>query len=221
MINWRKSAGVLALSLLALFGAACSEPGTGAVGGQNQLPDNVFFQDDFSNTFSGWGVYNQEGAVVEYHNGGLRILVEETQYDFWSVAGKDYADVQLEADAAKLGGPDDNDFGLICRYQNKDNFYMLVVSSDGYYGIAKMKDGQYSMIGPEQLQYSPAIAQGQAANHLQANCVGSVLTLSVNGQELIEALDTDFTSGDVGLLAGAYDTPGVDILFDNFMVKKP
>lgn len=98
---------------------------------------------------------------------------------------------------------------------------MLVISSDGYYGIAKMKDGQYSMINPEQLQYSPAIAQGQAANHLQVSCVGSVLTLSVNGQKLIEALDTDFTSGDVGLLAGAYDVPGVDILFDNFVVKKP
>lgn len=220
-MNWRKSAGILALSLLALFGTACSALGAAGASGQNQLPGNILFQDDFSNTFSGWGVYNQGGAVVEYHNGGLRILVEEPQYDFWSVAGKDFADVLIEADAAKLAGPDDNDFGLICRYQNKDNFYMLVISSDGYYGIAKMKDGQYSMINPEQLQYSPAIAQGQAANHLQVSCVGSVLTLSVNGQKLIEALDTDFTSGDVGLLAGAYDVPGVDILFDNFVVKKP
>ncbi len=179
------------------------------------------FSDDFSNPPSGWGTWNRGGALVEYHGGGLRILVTEPQFDYWSVAGQKFSDASISVDAIKLGGPDDNDFGIVCRYADKDNFYMLVASSDGYYGIAKMKDGQHSMIHAEQLQYSDVIASGQAVNHLRADCIGATLALYVNGQKLAEAQDQEFTSGDVGVIAGAYDTHGVDILFDNFVVTKP
>lgn len=184
-------------------------------------PGTVLFSDDFSSPPSGWGIWNRGGASVEYHGGGLRILINEAQYDFWSVAGQKFADAVIEVDATKLAGPDDNDFGILCRYQDKDNFYMLVTSSDGYYGIAKMKGGQYSMIGADQLQYSDSIIRGQATNRLRADCVGRDLRLTANGTLLMEARDTDFTSGDVGVLAGAYDEQGVDVLFDNFVVKKP
>jgi hypothetical protein len=47
------------------------------------------------------------------------------------------------------------------------------------------------------------------------------LTLSINGQKLMQVQDADFASGDVGLLAGAYDTQGVDLIFHQFIVKKP
>lgn len=183
---------------------------------------DILFKDDFSSKNSGWGLWNKDGALVEYHpSGGLRILVTESQYDFWSVSGRKFTDVQIEVDAMMIGGPQDNDFGVICRYQDENNFYMMVISSDGYYGIAKMKDGQYRMIGAEQLQYSTAIAQGQSTNRLRGDCVGNRLVLYVNDQMLMETADADFGSGDVGLLAGAYDEPNVDILFDNFVVKKP
>jgi len=38
---------------------------------------------------------------------------------------------------------------------------------------------------------------------------------------LAEAQDTDFASGDAGLLAGTFDTAGTDILFDDFVVSAP
>lgn len=183
--------------------------------------DSILFSDDFSKSNTGWGIWNREGAVVEQHNGGMRIRVNLTQYDFWTVAGQHFDDVQIEVDATKIGGPDDNDFGIICRYQDRANFYMLITSSDGYYGIAKLKDGRYSMIGSEQLQYSDRIARGQHVNHLRADCIGSTLRIYANDHLLMEAQDSDFAAGDVGLLAGAYDLKGVDLLFDNFVVKRP
>lgn len=181
----------------------------------------VLFQDGFDNPPSGWGTWSRGGATVDYHGGGLRILVSEAQSDYWSVAGQKFSDASITVEAIKMDGPDDNDFGIICRYQDKENFYMLVISSDGYYGIAKMKGGQHSLIGADQLQYSDVIARGQAVNRLRADCVGSKLALYANGQKLADAEDVDFPSGDVGLIAGAYDTQGVDILFDNFVVMKP
>ena len=60
-----------------------------------------------------------------------------------------------------------------------------------------------------------------ATNTIRADCVGSSLSLYVNGEKLDEVQDTEFGSGDVGLMAGSFDTPGTDIHFDNFVVTKP
>ena len=38
----------------------------------------------------------------------------------------------------------DGDFGVICRYQDIDNFYGLEVSEDGYFSIWKYVDGEFS-----------------------------------------------------------------------------
>ncbi|NJN80226.1 MAG: hypothetical protein HC797_07025, partial [Anaerolineales bacterium] len=43
----------------------------------------------------------------------------------------------------------------------------------------------------------------------------------VNGFQVAQAQDSTLTSGDVGILAGTFDTPGVDIVFDNFVVLQP
>ncbi len=211
----------LALILLALLSAGCA-----VLAGEQPTPTPlpsgaILFADDFSKS-TGWGMSKQAGGEAEYSSAGwLRIRVSKPQTDYWSVAGKNFRDVQIDVDAAKLNGPDNNLFGVLCRYVDKENFYMLLISSDGYYGIARLKGGQYSMIGADQLQYSGAIARGVARNHLQVGCAGSKLSLFANGQKLEEAQDAEFSSGDVGLLAGAYQVEGVDIVFDNFVVKKP
>jgi hypothetical protein len=129
--------------------------------------------------------------------------------------------VIIEVDATKVAGPDDNDFGVICRYQDENNFYFFEISSDGYYSVGKYKENQLELIGMQQMQTSDAIRQGQATNRIRASCIGSLLSLSVNGHKLIEVEDIEFSTGDVGLIAGTFETPGTDILFDNFTVIKP
>ena len=214
----------LCLGLLAVAGlAACNMP-VELVWNATQTPASpgaVLFEDDFSDVPGNWGTWNRPGAVISYEKEGLRVMVSQTGADFWSVAGKNFNDVSISVEATRLDGPTDNDFGVICRYQDRKNFYMFLVSSDGYYGIAKMKDDKHSLIGIEQLQYSGSIRSAQTAHQLQADCVGSRLSLSVDGQRLLSVEDGDYSSGDVGVLAGAYSTPGVDILFDHFVVKQP
>jgi hypothetical protein len=182
----------------------------------------VLFADNFSDPQTGWDTWSDEHqSKVVYQNDGLRILVNLAQFDYWSRPGLSYQDVQIEVDAAKVGGPNDNDFGVICRYQNQDNFYALLVSSDGYYGILKVKDGVYSMVGADAMQYSEAIHKGDANNHLRADCVSNGLILWANGEKLVVVRDGDFTEGDVGVIAGTNATTGVDIFFDNFVVYNP
>ncbi|NWF64846.1 MAG: hypothetical protein HXY38_11125, partial [Chloroflexi bacterium] len=62
---------------------------------------------------------------------------------------------------------------------------------------------------------------GVAINHLRADCAGNLLTFYINGFQVAQAQDATLTSGDVGVLAGTFESPGADILFDNFVALQP
>jgi hypothetical protein len=214
-----RAAQILCVVILFMFCQGCSDAAPTAA--PAPASGTLLFSDDFSAAPGSWGTWSDAGAMITYEGGGLRILVNETDFDYWSVAGQNFSDVQIEVDITRLGGPTDNDFGVVCRYRDEKNFYMFLVSSDGYYGIGKIKDDQHSLIGTDQLQYSAQILPDQTMHHVRADCVGQTLRLFVDGNLLLEAQDSDFSAGDVGVLAGSYATPGVDILFDNFTVKQP
>ncbi|HEX2981365.1 MAG TPA: hypothetical protein VHO48_13945 [Anaerolineaceae bacterium] len=209
---------VFVLSLIALISFGCSAvTGSGSTSGDS----NILFQDDFSKGSSGWSTMSEGEDKVDYADGVFRFTLNDLNYDYWSTPGLDLQDVHIEVDATMLGGPQDNDFGVICRYQDENNFYGMIISSDGYYGISKMKDGEHNVVSSGQLEYSDEIRQGEATNRIGADCIGSTLRLYVNGTQLVEYTDSEYTSGDIGLMAGTFDEPGVDISFDNLVVTKP
>jgi hypothetical protein len=218
----RKMLGALiVLILLAASSLACSFSPGEVMASNESVGGTVLFQDNFSDPNSGWDVWSNSNSLASYEQGGLRIQVNQSHFDFWSRPGKRYDQVILKVSATKLAGPDDNDYGLICRYKNRDNFYAFLISSDGYGGILKVQNGQYGLISGSNLQYSDVIKEGSSRNDLMAICSGNDLKLIVNGKQVAQAKDNELISGEVGVLAGAYGTPGVDILFNDFKAIKP
>ncbi len=209
------------LPLLLLTGAslACQVFASPKPGADN--PGKILFEDDFSDPSSGWNRIATTQGETNYSDGVYRIFVNEPNLDIWSMPGKDFNDVRIEVDALKVGGERNNRYGIICRAVSQDSFYTLIISSDGYYGIGKIQGQDYSLIGMEALQPSGVILKGSALNHIRADCIGDTISLYVNGKRLAEVRDPTFASGDVGLIAGTYDTPGTDIRFDNFIVYQP
>lgn len=183
---------------------------------------SVLFQDDFSDPASGWEriVEGSEG-VLDYEDGAYHILVNESYQMLWSNPGLRFDDVRIEVEAANLNEPRDDDFGVICRAEDRANFYFLVISSDGYYGIGKVKNSVQRLIDMQAMLPSEDIARGRAINHLRADCTGETLSLYVNGILLKSARDPDYTAGDVGLVAGTFKVPGTEVFFDSFTVLKP
>ena len=218
----------LAIAALVIASMACS---VASLTGNKAtaLPSTVLFADDFSDTGSGWDTVNGADGITDYKDGAYDIQVNTigdkgNGMDMWANPGQNFTgDVRVEVDVTKLGGPDNNDIGVICRY-NKDsdnyNFYYFLISSDGFVGIAKMVDSSSTMISGDQMESSDTV-KSTGVNHIRADCIGHNLTLYVNGKKAASATDSTFTSGDVGLLAGTFDTPGTDVKFDNFMVTKP
>jgi hypothetical protein len=184
---------------------------------------DAIFRDDFSQPYSGWmrGTELPNGGISDYSDGKFRILVNEPNFDYWSIPKLSFRNTRIEADAVRLAGPDINRFGLICRYKDELNYYFFIISSDGYYGVGKVKDDHLQLIGMGEMLPSDAILSGSGLNHLRADCIGDQLFFYVNGRLLTQVSDSDFPSGDVGILAGTFNEPGVDIVFDNFVVVKP
>jgi hypothetical protein len=146
--------------------------------------------------------------------------VNATDLNFWATPSKDFADARVEVDAGKLGGPDENRIGLICRSDGKD-YYFFIISSDGYYGLGIFKDGLARLLGQDQMTVSEAVRKGVAVNHLRMDCQGDGLTGFANGFQVAKAHDAALKHGDVGLLAGTFKQTGADIVFDNFVVFAP
>ena len=152
---------------LALFAAnlACSLslPQTG--GGSNA--SNILFKDDFSSTSSGWDTVRDTDGITDYENGAYRIQIKTigtngNGMSYWASPGLESqlpGDVRIEVDATKSAGPDDNDFGVMCRYTSANDtpsFYQFMVTSDGYVGIVLVSGGDQQMLSSDKLQPSDA-----------------------------------------------------------------
>ncbi len=187
--------------------------------------DNILFQDDFSDSNSGWDRADWDSGITDYNSGSYQMLVKVPSYDIWANPGQYFdGDVRVEVDATKVAGETDDDYGLICRYSGEPsspNYYYFIISSDGFAVIGKVTAGESAYISDEKMQPSDAIIQGAATNKLRADCIGSTLTFYVNGQEAVTASDADFTSGDVGFIAGTFDIPSAEFSFDNLVVTRP
>ena len=215
---------ILVLAALACSSTAVIIPTAQPLAGGGGNSQQILFQDDFSNTSSGWDQAHNESYSTDYENSGYRINVLPASYSAFANPSQSFKnDVRIEVDATKIGGPDDNAFGVICRYQDLDNYYFLYISSDGYVGIGIDNAGSKSIISSSDgnMVSDSNINQGVATNHLRADCIGNTLTLYVNGTQVATATDGTFTGGDVGLSARTFSVGGTDIKFDNFFVYKP
>ncbi len=185
-------------------------------------PERILFQDDFSDPNSGWTRFKAEWGISDYINGRYRIGVGLAYTDLWANPGLDFTDVRIEVDAQAVAGSEYNSFGVLCRYQDDQNFYFFILSNAGYYAIIKMIDGEQYQLTPErQLAVRGIIRPGSQVNRVQAECVGDHLRLYANGHLLAEVQDDTFAHGDVGLIAGAFTDAGVIVEFDNFVVLRP
>jgi hypothetical protein len=220
-MNKKLPLGFVALLLILALLACDSGSLLSSIEGVNEQNNQVLFQDDFSDPSSGWVTQRTPNHIMDYEKNSFRIWGNQTYFDYWSVPNLRFTDISIEVTASKAAGPDDNDFGIICRYKDANNFYSFLISSDGYYGISKRKEGDHQVIGAEGMKHSSAILPGIAKNRIRADCVGTNLTLYVNNEKLLETQDSDFAVGDVGLLAGSFSINGVDILFNDFVAKKP
>ncbi|HQE93031.1 MAG TPA: hypothetical protein PLH19_09355 [Anaerolineae bacterium] len=185
-------------------------------------PAAVIVKDEFSPPHAAWArfdtaesaVYAQEGELyLEDRGKGVAVYAP--------FAGKTYADVDIAVQVRHVQGTVNNWMGVICRQQDKNNYYLLAISADGYSLILLVENGlSVPLAGP---QSTAGIRIGKARNNLEARCQGEALTLRVNDALVLTASDSVLQeAGGVALFADAVERGETAVVaFDNFTLSQP
>lgn len=201
---------VLMLAIL-----ACSTASGGSTGDAN-----ILFEDDFSKESSGWDRETYDDGITDYADGAYKISIYTDSLFFWASPYQDFDDVVIEVEAQKTSGEDDMQYGIICKHQDVENWYALIVTADGFAAIRKRYlGGELDFI--TDWAEAPSLNMGNGTNLLRAECVGDRLALYVNDELVIETNDAAITSGDAGLMAGTFNQDNAEVMFDNFIVRNP
>ncbi|MGC9361158.1 MAG: hypothetical protein ACP5G7_12450, partial [Anaerolineae bacterium] len=177
----------------------------------------LLYSEDFSDASTGWDEFVDAGMYLAYEEGQYVIRVDSPNWMSWGNAYQWFEDgIIIRVKATKVGGPDDNCYGVVFGYQDSDNFYRFEIASDGYFRFGKYVDDEWIPIVP--WTESDLILQGYETNVIRVEMRDGRFVFAVNGEPLAWAQDDSFADGDVGLVAGSFDIPGVEIAFDDFEV---
>jgi len=203
---------------------------------------DTFVEDDFSNPASGWSKDNDDAVLLDYADGGYRILMKapgrrDARLSFGS-PGKPPAveAVSIEADATERAGPyftgqmDEFEFhGVACwgaeaQSDRLELGYKFVLTPEGHYGILRDDQSGHGLVvlaeGDLDLAYG-------TTNRIRGECTGggdrsTSLVLYVDGRKIAQARDPDgpdqFPA--IGLTVETSEV-GTDILFDNVLARNP
>ena len=172
--------------------------------------------DDFSDDDSGWEEFNYAEGSASYSSGMYQISINQPNTDIFSTYPMTYVNSEITVQASRIEGLDNNNFGIICRYKDQENFYAGQISSDGYAGIFKIERGDYQLLGHDTMVPVPAILGGESVNLIKLECLEGTLILSVNGEIADSREEDSFKTGENGLIAGNIDGKFGVFLFDNF-----
>ena len=179
----------------------------------------VLFSDDFSTKDGDWYVFSSDDSGSAYEDGYYTISIKTPMYAQWNLprAYEGAGDAVVEVDARLVSGSTLGDFGIICGYQDNDNFHVLGIANDGYAEILRWVNGDDDIFASQEDAFTPA-----EEYHLVASCVDGNLSLSVNGVEVLSASSEYLEdAGEVGLYGGTFDEGNTVYGFDNFVVHEP
>lgn len=226
-----KKTVILLLALFVTTGLACSTlsdlisgdgpaPPDGLMG-EGASSGDVIFSDDFADESTGWEQGEYETGTVGYESGAYSVVSFGDGDTMWGVSNRTFADVVIEVEAEQVRAPtnDNNDYGVMCRVQENNDGYFLLISGDGFYAILLRADGQFTQLVDWTL--TDRFNLGNATNRITAECNGSSLSLTVNGNLLAATEDSTFSTGDIALTATSYEAQETEVQFDNLRVTKP
>lgn len=179
---------------------------------------NLVFEDRF--TSQTWAVQTGEDFGFGYLDEGYTIYINLVNAAIWSLRGSGtLSDVRVETDARRYDGPVDGYYGVVCRHSDEDNYYAMMISDAGTYGIARMEDGSLEFIYESTDEFD--IIQPGEINRITGECVGSRISLFVNGTEMVSLEDDTHQSGSNGLVAKTRLAPNFQALYTYFAISTP
>jgi hypothetical protein len=166
------------------------------------------FNDDFSNSNSGWSVVSTDASEASYNTSGF--------YEMWIKKANNYIvstspdnlprplkNILISVRAQPALG-DTGEYGVVCRFQDMNNFYMAGLSGNQFF-IGKVVKGEWTFLTSPEWQTLPdSRPDADGYQLIRMSCIDSFIVLEVNGISAAHVTDEELSTGDVGLsvLAG-------------------
>lgn len=214
-------AGLAALVLSALACALPSLPRLPGAASATPGPKTLY-RDGFSDENSGWETGSDDTSTVAYTGGQYAFTITKDKWLTWgNLRGKKFGGAKIEVDVINKSSTDEPTFGVMCNYQDEQNYYYAGMASDGYYAIIRTQGNTDTFLtdpaNGEWLQ-SDKIKTGAASYRLSVQCAQGRIALDIDGAEIASVKDDTFTDGQIGLFVLTFATPEADVRFDNLQV---
>lgn len=214
----------LATFILAISGLITALNQAGVIGGDHDEEAATTGETQTATTREAVGLFapaTRQNGRVYFDGESMYIKASTPRRPFLHLAERDepLEDVAISARVVWISGADDYGVGLVCRYRDAKNYYLLSVLSGGRYNIVRYRNGSgRSLTGG--IQEGGTSAEG--SNDISARCVGdepAKLTLRLNGRALATVSDADsIDAGTVGVRLGSGES-FVTCRFDEFELR--
>ncbi|GEM_PF-402432 len=174
------------------------------------------YEDDFSNSDSGWGESSDKQVSYSYQNGEYNISVSNPGmiYSRWSSSVGEQNNFVVAVDTRVLSSADKSQYGILFRRNENGDFYEFSIIGNSY-TVQKRFQGKWSYL--KRSTPSSYIKTDGSKNNLRVACLGKTIEVYVNGQRLATLEDDSITSGRISLMASGANT---SVNFDNFKLYK-
>jgi len=193
----------------------------------------VVYLDDFSNRDLDWSTASYDNGFVDYHEGGtFAIAIGQPETLDWSYPQTIINNEVLDNVVVSVSGnrvEGDGYWGVICRVNVFDDYYMAAVWST-YYTIAKMQNGVLTYLtNPDWVQddrLNPDLYENRMVP-ITVGCIGDTIDLEIAGDQVAVVQDSALNEGWFELIAVSDETPiagdyyFLKVLFDDFMLYIP
>ncbi len=172
------------------------------------------YSDDFRADTGDWSTSSTDDATSEFKRRRLHISVDSADWITWSLYPTELSDFLAETDVQVITSPLDGNYGIVFRMLDNDNFYIFRISPRGTFSLMKKVGGEWATLTDWTASAVIDTSEG-AVNRLSVLAEGPQLAVLINDEVVAQATDADITEGQVGLTAGVYAEPGIEVAFDN------
>jgi hypothetical protein len=179
-------------------------------------PDVVV--DTFADTSSGFETFTEQNGAARYRDGEFEIRLTAPRFVAVAESGAPpVSDVAVSAVIRNPSAARDAAFGVVCRFVDDDNYYLLGAGRDGFYAIVRwLNDESTVLTGGGQWTRSQDIQEDAPLYKVTGTCDGDRLTLRVNGREIDSVQDDALSFGKTGLFMQTFEAPAAVVRFDDF-----
>lgn len=137
--------------------------------------------------------------------------------------GQTFRDFTVSVKVKQHNGDPSGVYGLIFRHRDHKNSYQFTINGQGEFEVGGEFNNNWRYLrNYNGEQSSSALNRKGSWNTIKIVCSGSRIRIYLNNTQVVDATDTNFSTGKVGLVIGTTNRDrNLGVYFDDFEVRVP